>query len=287
MKDTSIKKLLNDAKMILSNCSTTPSLDAELLLAYLLEKDRTYLFSHPEKILSHDEYQNYQQLLEKRSQQVPIAYLIGKKSFWNLDLHVNEYTLIPRPETELLVELALSSCGGEWRSLSCLDLGTGSGAIALAIAKEKPQWKITAVDISVEALKVAEKNAKQNNVDNVMFMQSHWFSSLTAKFDVILSNPPYLDAHDPHLLREEIRYEPRGALVANDHGFADIENIIFNACNYLQPNGQVFIEHGYEQGSRVRELFTYYGYQSIKTFQDLAGLERISCGSSPVAHFKL
>lgn len=278
MKDTSIKKLLNDAKTILSDYSATPSLDAELLLCHLLKKNRIYLYSHPEKNLSDQEYQHWQELLEKRLQQIPIAYLTGQKYFWNLDLHVNEYTLIPRPETELLVELVLSSCRGEWHSPSCLDLGTGSGAIALAIAKEKPQWRITAVDISLEALKIAQKNANKNNIDNVMFIQSNWFSSLSNKFEIIVSNPPYIDANDPHLLREEIRYEPRGALVANNNGFADIENIIAKARNYLQSNGQLFVEHGYEQGARVRDLFAHYGYQSIKTFQDLAGLERITCG---------
>ncbi len=274
----SVKILLEQAAARFVSLSKTPRLDAELLLCHVLKKNRTYLFAYPEKTLSPGEYQQWQDLLAQRCLQIPVAYLLGEKSFWDLDLMVNEHTLIPRPETELLVELALASCRGEWRSPSCLDLGTGSGAIALAIAKEKPDWKISAVDFSYAALEVAKINAEKNNIHNVDFFQSDWFSEVRGKFDIIVSNPPYLDGSDPYLLTEEIRHEPRSALVADKNGLADIEKIMADARHYLKPEGMLLFEHGCEQGGAVRELFSLYGYKFVKTLTDLAGLERVTQG---------
>lgn len=280
MKD--IKTLLEQAAIQFALLSKTPRLDAELLLCHILKKDRVYLFSHPEKILSRDEHQQWKNLLEQRCLQVPIAYLVGQKSFWDLDLLVNEHTLIPRPETELLVELALGRGDppvvARHDVVNVLDLGTGSGAIALAIAKEKPDWKITAVDFSLEALKIAKINAEKNNIHNVDFFQSDWFSEVKNKFDIIVSNPPYLAENDPHLLTEEIRHEPRSALVANQNGLEDIEKIIADARQHLKLEGRLLFEHGCEQGATVRGLFSLYGYHSVKTFTDLAGLERVTLG---------
>ena len=278
-----IKTLLEQAAAQLALSSKTPRLDAELLLCHVLKKERAYIFSHPERTLSSDEYQQWQNLFVQRCLQVPIAYLLGEKSFWNLDLQVNEHTLIPRPETELLVELALGrgdpSVLARHDVVNVLDLGTGSGAIALAIAKEKPDWKISAIDFSCEALEVAKINAEKNNIHNVEFFQSDWFSKVNNKFDIIVSNPPYLDENDPHLLAEEIRHEPRSALVADKNGLADIEKIIAGARHYLKPEGQLLLEHGCEQGESIRDLFLFYGYCFIKTFTDLAGLERVTCGA--------
>jgi len=270
-----IKILIEQATAQLASLSKTPFLDAELLLAHVLKKNRTYLFSHSEKVLSSDEYEHWQYLIAQRCLQVPVAYLTGEKSFWNLDLMVNEHTLIPRPETELLVEIILEKFGQN-KNIELLDLGTGSGAIALAIAKEKPHWKISAVDFSADALKVAKMNAEKNNIHNVEFFQSDWFFSIKNKFDIIVSNPPYLDEHDPHLLTEEIRHEPRSALVANKKGLADIETIVDEARFYLKSGGALLVEHGCEQGETVRDLFAFYGYEEIETLLDLAGLERVT-----------
>ena len=320
-----IKTLLEEAALQFSVLSKTPRLDAELLLCHVLKKDRTYVFSHPEKTLSFDEYQQWQDLLEKRCLQMPIAYLIGQKSFWDLDLTVNEHTLIPRPETELLVEIvlekffdseldpAVEAAGRQvaveaagrrdHKRVEMLDLGTGSGAIALALAHERPHWKISAVDFSQEALKIAKINAEKNNIHNVEFFHSDWFSiflpfrrpaaptptsrrpaastagsSSSFKWDIIVSNPPYLDENDSHLLTEEIRHEPRSALVAKNNGLEDIEKIIKESRQHLKCDGMLFIEHGCDQGESVRKLFSLCEYNSIETVTDLAGLERVTLG---------
>lgn len=291
-----IKTLLEEASKQFSILSKTPRLDAELLLCHVLKKERLYLFSYPEKIVSDAEYQQWQMLVEKRLLQIPVAYLIGQKSFWNLELRVNEHTLIPRPETELLVEIVLEKFSvlkldaagrrDKWSAagrrgnevVTILDLGAGSGAIALALGKENPHWQITAVDFSYEALKIAKLNAEQNNINNVEFIQSDWFSALSSNqcWDLIVSNPPYLDENDPHLLNEEIRHEPRSALVAKKNGLSDIEKIMIEARSYLKPEGALLFEHGCAQGGAVRELFSLYGYQSVVTLTDLAGLERVT-----------
>ncbi|MES2204244.1 MAG: peptide chain release factor N(5)-glutamine methyltransferase [Pseudomonadota bacterium] len=277
-----IDLLLHHATACLTEVSETARLDAEVLMCYVLKKDRAYLFAYPEKNISLDEYQQWQDLLAQRCLQVPIAYLVGEKSFWNLDLQVNEHTLIPRPETELLVELVLGRGDpfvvARHDIVRVLDLGTGSGAIALAIAKEKSNWKISAVDFSEAALKIARINAEKNNIHNVEFFQSNWFSKVQNTFDIVVSNPPYLDENDPHLLTEEIRHEPRSALVASKDGLADIENIIRDARDYLKADGYLLIEHGCTQGKKVRELFMLYNYQSVTTAQDLAGLDRVTYG---------
>ncbi len=288
MKEMSIKNLLNQATFVLRNNSTTPHLDAELLLCHVLQQDRTYLFSHHDLVLTQTQHQQWQRLIAKRQQQIPIAYLLGQKEFWNLQLQVNEHTLIPRPETELLVELILSLCRGEYFSsalatrlelVRCLDLGTGSGAIALALAKEHPHWHITATDISLQALRVAQSNAEKNSIHNVTFVHSDWLSNVHGKFDIIVSNPPYLDKQDPHLIYEEIRYEPRSALVADNNGLADIEKIIADARDYLKSGGYLLIEHGCAQGGSLKALFESYNYASIETVQDLQGLDRVTRAS--------
>lgn len=281
MKKNNIKNLLIEAKAFLKDSSNTASLDAELLLSYLLNKPREYLFSHSEENLSDAFCEKWNQWLSKRKQGIPIAYLLGQKEFWGLMLHVNEHTLIPRPETELLVELILNDREKGEACLTCLDLGTGSGAIALALAKEKPNWNIVAVDISPQALNTAKNNAKKQGLDSIVFIESDWFSNLdlnewAGKFHIIVSNPPYLDHLDPHLLTEEIRYEPRQALIANKSGLGDIEKIIKQAPFYLKPKGYLFIEHGSNQGEAVRSLFISQGYHEVASVCDLAGLERVS-----------
>lgn len=272
-----IKNILEQAGKKLSR-STTPRLDTEVLLCHVLNQHRTYLFSHAEKMLSDKEYQHWQILLAKRQQQVPVAYLTGQKEFWGLMFDVNAHTLIPRPETELLVELVLQHVNREKPSLSCLDLGTGSGAIAIALAKENPHWEVTATDISVETLQVAKKNAQKNNSSHILFVQSNWFSAINKKFDIIFSNPPYVAENDINLLTEEIFHEPRCALVAKNNGLADLEKIIQQGQAYLKTEGYLLLEHGSDQGVAVRELFFRHGYERMATFQDLEKRERVTLG---------
>lgn len=274
-----IHRLIELASVRFSLISKTPRLDAELLLCHVLKKERAYLFAYPEKELSSEEQKQWFFLVEQRCLRVPVAYLTGRKSFWNLELQVNEHTLIPRSETELLVEIILEKFSSD-NAIELLDLGTGSGAIALALAKEKPDWKIFAVDSSPEALKTAKVNAEKNHIQNVEFFQSDWFSAFPShqRWHIIVSNPPYLDENDPHLSTEEICHEPRTALVAKRNGLEDIEEIIRSSRHHLTSGGWVFLEHGFEQGAAVRQLFLHSGYDSVNTLKDIAGLERVTYG---------
>jgi len=209
---------------------------------------------------------------------VPIAYLLGKREFWGLPLKVTRDTLIPRPETELLVELVLAKVS-EPQSYRIADLGTGCGAIALALARELPESTVVATDNSWAALRVAEENAKSLNINNVQCMQGTWCGPLDAvAFDFIVSNPPYINKSDPHLKQGDVRYEPRSALVAEDQGLADIEAIIRQAPLHLKHGGMIAFEHGFEQAVLVRELLQKRGFSSVETIQDMAKLDRVSYG---------
>jgi len=270
-----IKNLLYSAAHQLSSASKTPRLDAELLLAHVLNKDRVYLFSYPEDTINAQQYDLWKNFLARRQEKIPIAYLLGQKEFWGMMLEVNPQVLIPRPETEKLVELVLHNKQDD--EVSVLDLGTGSGAVALAIAKERKNWAITAVDRSIEALKVAKRNAEKYSLKNIVFLCSDWFSELSSvTFDIIVSNPPYLSPDDVHLWTEEIYHEPREALVSLDHGLADIKNIIINSRDYLNPDGYLFIEHGWQQGEKVRKLFDSHAYFNSQTFRDLSDIDRVT-----------
>ena len=259
--------------------SATPRLDLELLLGHILQQPRTFLFAWPATQLSQAQECCLQQLLAQRRQNIPMAYLLGVQEFWGLRFEVNRHTLIPRPETELLVEKILEYCPSV---TSVLDLGTGCGAIALALAHQQPRWSITASDISREALAVAMRNAAQHGSRDIRFLESDWFAAIHGRFEVIVSNPPYLAADDPHLLSEAIRHEPRHALVAMQEGIADLEKIIRTARHYLIPHGWVFLEHGSTQGSQVRDLFLDYGYSRVATWRDIAQLERVTVGQYTV-----
>ncbi|HVY53360.1 MAG TPA: peptide chain release factor N(5)-glutamine methyltransferase [Gammaproteobacteria bacterium] len=259
--------------------SETAKLDAEILLSFVLNCSRAYIISHNERALTSNEIEQYQQLIARRKQGEPIAYLIGSKEFWSLKLAVTPDTLIPRPETELLVELILKQFS-ENNYCRIADLGTGSGAIALAIAQEKPQWEIIATDQSAAALQVAKKNAAALKLKNVKFFQGDWCSALPNNllFDVIVSNPPYIAKEEWQDLAVELAFEPLSALIADNNGLEDIFHIIHSAKSYLGPGGWLWLEHGFAQAENIQIFFTKSGYTQVNTYYDLAGKERVTCG---------
>jgi len=254
------------------------SLDAELLLSHSLNKPRTYLLSWPEATLDTEQQTQFEKLVQRRAQGEPIAYLLAQREFWDLNLTVTTDTLIPRPETELLVETALELIPLD-QSMQIADLGTGSGAIALALAKHRPRSHVTAVDNSTAALVVASKNALQNKISNVSFLHSNWFEQLSAQtFQIIVSNPPYVAQNDPHLQRGDVAFEPREALIAGPDGLDDLIYLIAHSMRFLASNGYLIVEHGYNQGNAVAELFKLAGWKNIKTIQDLSQQDRVTIG---------
>jgi len=275
-KNNSIKSIINIGEQQLADISDSAKLDAQVLLGFVLNKDISYLYTWPEEILLSNQTEQFFALLTQRKQGEPIAYLVGVKEFWSLNFFVSPATLIPRPDTECLVELVLEQ--HDQTNLQCLDLGTGTGAIALAIASERESWQITAIDYSDEAVELAKRNAKQLKFTAVDVFQSDWFQSIDSKqeFDLIVSNPPYIDPLDEHLQQGDVRFEPLSALVASDKGLADISLIIKQAKSYLIKGGWLYFEHGYQQGKAVRALFNENGYHKALTVQDYNGNDRIT-----------
>lgn len=276
MKASSIIECIAYGQEQLVSCSDSAKLDAQILLAFVLNKEASYLLTWPEKVLSEPELAHYLTLLKRRVVGEPIAYIVGIKEFWSLPLKVSTATLIPRPDTEVLVELVLEHFA-EVDNLYCLDLGTGTGAIALALASEKPRWNIQAVDFNPDAVALAKQNANDLHLSQVNICQSNWFSAVNyQQFDVIVSNPPYIDALDENLSQGDVRFEPDSALVANDKGLADIKHIAQEALNYLAKNGVLYFEHGFEQGEDVRNILSSLGYQNAQTQRDFNHHERIT-----------
>ena len=271
---STIEFLLNTAEL---PDSPTPRLDAELLLAAALGKPRSYLRTWPERELAADQLGLFRSHLQRRRQGEPVAYILGHQGFWSLDLEVAPHTLIPRPDTELLVETALALLPAT--PLAALDLGTGTGAIALALASERPGWQVTGVDRVEDAVALAERNRQRLQLDNVRFLHSHWFSALAGqRFGLILSNPPYIRADDRHLDQGDVRFEPSSALVAGADGLDDIRAIIQAAPQYLLAGGWLLLEHGFDQAEAVRELLATAGFSEAHSRRDLGGHERISLG---------
>ena len=261
--------------------SPTAQLDVELLLAFVLEKPRSYLYTWPDKIVSEAQVVAFMALLERRQRGEPVAYLLGRQGFWTLDLQVAEHTLIPRADTELLVEAALQLAGVN-SALKALDLGTGTGALALALASERPQWAVTGVDRIESAVALAQNNQHQLQLANVEFLLSHWFSALTdQRYDLIVSNPPYIADNDPHLQQGDVRFEPLSALVSGRDGLDDIRLIVAQAPSYLASNGWLLLEHGFDQACAVRELLQQAGFIDVSSQRDLSGHQRISLGRLP------
>lgn len=256
-------------------------LDANLLLQAVTKRSRSAIFAFGETVLSEPELNLLETMLARRTQGEPMAYILGEKEFWSLPLKVSPETLIPRPDTERLVEVAL-----EWackrletqKSLQILDLGTGTGAIALALASElKDKAKVLGVDFKPEVVALAESNRQTLQIENARFMQSDWFSSLeNQKFDLIVSNPPYIDEEDENLKIGDVRFEPLTALVASNHGLSDLQKIIEKAPLYLKLNGALFLEHGWLQAAAVQAIFQQNDWQAVETIQDYANLDRIT-----------
>ncbi|MEM8562414.1 MAG: peptide chain release factor N(5)-glutamine methyltransferase [Pseudomonadota bacterium] len=256
--------------------------DSEILLGHCLSCSRSWLYAWPEHPVDDAQAQRYLALLGKRRAGLPVAYLLGRRDFWSLSLEVNEHTLIPRPETELLVQWALELALSD--AATVVDLGTGSGAIALALASERPRWDIWGLDVSADALAVAARNAEKLQLQHIHLLQSDWYRELSGRrFDLMVANPPYIDPQDRHLCSGDVQFEPRRALVAANEGLADLSALIGDAGPFLNAGGWMLVEHGYEQGGAVRDLFRAAGMVDITTRKDLSGHERAS-GARRDAH---
>ena len=275
-----VTELLQKAEQDI-NCSESARLDTEILFCDVMQCNRSRIYSHPEQIVPDDKSVLFQSLIEQRRQGRPIAHLTGKKEFWSLELAINEDTLIPRPETECLVETALQLIP-EDAECNILDLGTGSGAIAIAIASERPHSKLLATDINANALAMAKKNAAFHALTNIQFLVSDWYNNIPSQtFDLIVSNPPYIKQDDEHLSQGDVRFEPELALVAGSDGMQAINIILELAKAYLASDARLLIEHSYNQKSSVQEIFLKHDFKQVKTFQDLSGQDRITSGHAP------
>lgn len=255
-------------------------LEAHLLLEHVSGLGRTTLYAWPERELEQVTIRQFQSLVQQRCEGTPIAYLLGQREFYGLTLRVDERVLIPRPETELLVDVALEHTLESQAKV--LDLGTGSGAIALALASQRPDWSICATDQSDDALAVAKVNKENLGVQNVEFYRSDWFASIPpTRFDLIVSNPPYVEPDSEFLQQGDVRFEPINALVAPNHGLADLLAIIEAAPSYLKAGGFIWLEHGYQQAEQLRECLTELGYRGAVTHCDLQGLDRVTGAQWP------
>ncbi|GBL53706.1 peptide chain release factor N(5)-glutamine methyltransferase [Pseudomonas citronellolis] len=260
--------------------SPSARLDAELLLAAALGKPRSFLRTWPERVVDREVRERFEGWLARRRAGEPVAYILGRQGFWSLDLEVAPHTLIPRPDTELLVETALQLVPAS--PARVLDLGTGTGAIALALACERLSWQVSGVDRIPEAVALAERNRERLRLANVGFRQSHWFSALEGEcFALIVGNPPYIPGSDPHLQQGDVRFEPKSALVAGHDGLDDIRLIVAQAPRFLEPGGWLLLEHGYDQAAAVRDLLLGNGFSEVESRRDLGGHERISLGRLP------
>jgi release factor glutamine methyltransferase len=260
----------------LAQCGLVP-VDAQVLLAHVIERDRSWLSAHRDDELSKARVDAFFALARRRREGEPVAYLTGVKEFWGLALRVTNAVLVPRPETETLVELALDWIPAD-TDVRVLDLATGSGAVALAVAHERPRAQVVASDVSTAALAVAHENAFRLGLANVAFVESDWWNAVEGRFDVILSNPPYVAPSDPHLQDGDVRFEPIGALVPPGDALSALRAIVASASRHLVPHGALAVEHGYDQSEAVQSLFRDAGLAHIVVRRDLAGIERVVGG---------
>ena len=273
---TTISQALTAARHELQAYSPSPAVDAGILLCHVLACTSAHLIAWPEKELNADQALQFEQLVTQRKQGTPMAYLTGSREFWSLDFRVTPDVLIPRAETETLIEFIIETFS-EQPSLDVVDLGTGSGAIACALARERPDWNITATDISADALAIAQHNAELNHVNNIEFVQGNWFEPLADRqFDIIVSNPPYVAVNDPHLDSGDLRFEPLNALASGEKGMNDISLLTQQAHAYLKPGGWLILEHGFDQQRLVCETLERSGFKGIVQRNDIAGLPRMS-----------
>ena len=276
-KTLTLSQAVKDAVTSLDASSASSRLESEILLCHVLGKSREYCYTWPETPINKDAYIAFTALLNKRQCGQPIAYLTGEKEFWSRPFKVTKHTLIPRPETERLIEVVLNLFSQD-AAMNILDLGTGSGNIAITLAKHYNNANLFATDKSKAALAVAQKNARRLGA-KVSFIESDWFFSVPKKsFELIVSNPPYIDEKDPHLDQGDVRFEPKSALIAKNNGIAAIDKILHEARQYLKPQGIILLEHGFNQGQSVRTLMSTYGYTNINTYKDLASHERCTLG---------
>jgi release factor glutamine methyltransferase len=258
--------------------SDSALLDAEVLLCLALNQTRSHLRAWPDKPLQTEQLSTFRNLLDQRQSGMPIAYITGNREFWSRDFQVTPDVLIPRPDTELLIELCLNLIPTD-SVFKILDLGTGSGIIAITLAAECPHTQISATDFSLAALDIAKRNAEKHRINNIEFYHSDWFSSVpNTQFDLIISNPPYIAEDDIHLQQGDIRFESKTALCAKDQGLSDIKIIAASARNYLKFGGHLLIEHGYDQQHRTQTLFKDLQYDKIQTYTDLSGQPRVIHG---------
>ena len=277
-----VSTLLATARERLAGASESPGLDAELLLVRVLKSDRTSLYANPEQLVSPDAVHQYLGMVDSRREGQPVAQLVGSRAFWTFDLEVTSDTLVPRPETELLVERSLVRMRDQ-DNPRVLDLGTGSGAVAMAMASERGDAVVTATDVNPQAIDVARRNAAREGLDRIRFETGDWYEALEEpeQFHLVVSNPPYVSESEIEQAGPELRFEPRAALVAGADGLEDIQRVVADAPNYLLPGGWLILEHGTSQGESVRQLLTVAGFNVIMTSRDLAGHERVTEGRFP------
>ncbi|MBI4807615.1 MAG: peptide chain release factor N(5)-glutamine methyltransferase [Nitrosomonadales bacterium] len=265
-------------KAALEQSAAEARIEVQMLLQRSLHVSRAYLLAHPEQILEASQQAAYDTMLQRRLRGEPIAHILGEREFFGLNFKVTSAALIPRPETELLVELALQRIP-QHGGCRVLDLGTGTGAIGLSIAHDRPDVEVVAVDASQGALEVARENAQRMTISNTSFVQSDWFEALGAQhFKIIVSNPPYIAVADPHLAQGDVRFEPVSALVSGVDGLEDIRQIVARAGEFLERGGWLLLEHGYDQAQSVREILLLNGYEDVFSAKDIAGIERVSGG---------
>jgi len=283
---TSVRSALLQAQAQLNSAHQLDAIDAryesQLLLQYVLKVNRAWLIAHENDDVAANIQHAFDALVQRRISGEPIAYILGSREFYGLNLAVTPATLIPRPDTEVLVEIALGKIPAN-EAAQVLDLGTGTGAIALAIAQQRPQAQVTGVDASSPALEVAISNSRQLHISNLHFVLSDWFNDLDhSRFDVIVSNPPYIEEADTHLQQGDLRFEPLSALASGADGLDDIRRIIDGCLIHLKPQGWLMFEHGYNQAATVRELMAQTGLVNIETFKDLGGNDRVTIGKNPL-----
>lgn len=275
---STIATLLKEATSMLENSSDSAALDAEILLCLAMNKPRSHLRAWPDRKSEPGQVRYFQTLLQQRLQGVPVAYLTGRREFWSREFRVTPDVLIPRPETELLVEISLTLLPKD-HPTKIIDLGTGSGIIAITLSKELSNAEVTATDLSLAALQVAKQNAAEHQANQIHFLHSDWLASVPQKkFDLVISNPPYIAENDGHLDQGDVRFEPRTALTANRQGLADIQTIARDARPYLKTGGHLLIEHGYDQEQLVQSIFRDMGYDNVQTYKDLSGQSRATYG---------